>query len=69
MSGYEWLTIKCDDEDCRTIYEVQALKTSFQNTGFTQCPKCFEEMNVRNKGYPGGLWSVNNDTRRIVGRW
>lgn len=69
MSEYETLTIRCSDSDCRTIYEVQALKTNFQNTGFTQCPSCYEEMRVQEKGYPGGLWSVNNNTRNVVGKW
>lgn len=69
MSDNRTLTIKCDDSDCRTVYEVQAVLTTFQNTGFTQCPSCYEEMYVQDKGYPGGLLSVNNNTRKIVGKW
>lgn len=69
MSDKQWLTIRCNDSDCRTIYEVQAVKTNFHNTGFTECPKCYEEMYVQDQGYPSGLWSLNNNTRRIVGKW
>lgn len=69
MGNYETLRIKCDDSDCRTIYEVQALLTNFKNTGYTQCPNCYEEMYVQDKGYPGGKWSVNNATRKVVGKW
>lgn len=66
---YQTLTIRCSDPDCRTVYEVQAILTTFQNTDFTQCPKCYEEMYVQDKGCPGGKWSVNNNIRKIVSKY
>lgn len=70
MSNTQTLRIKCEDDECRTVYEVQAVVTSnIRNTGFTSCPVCHEEMYVHKKGYPGGNLSVNNNTKKVVGKW
>ena len=69
MSNHETLRIKCADLDCKTVYEVQAIKTpNVEQKGFTDCPTCGEEMSVQGRGYPGN-WSVNNQTRTVVGKW
>ena len=66
MSDFKKYRVRCSDRDCKAVFEVEAASTpNVQQTNWTQCPKCYEELLFPEKGN----WSIRNDTRVVIGTW